>query len=382
MGKVFKKITKPIAKVFDKIIPNEIKPALPYLAAVAPFMLPAGFTIGGLSSQLSRALASGAINLGSQAAQEGAAERGINPLSLALAAGSGYLSTPGVGETLQGSQIAGTSMATGQPITQAALAGTSDLYGIAEPTLLQQAQNLGLEGLSKIAAPLERATNADLLSMDFVKGATIPLTMAASEQAYNAALDAQRDYERQFQDFQNFSGQQLADFSAGRRAAILASMGRAGFGEDEINATLAQLGLRNGGRVGYEMGGNVSPTDSDEEGMGGVIYYDEEGKPISQKEAMEYFNRQAEEEYRQKNNKAMGGIISLMGGGMPSMEMDYRGGGFIPVGAKERADDVPARLSKNEFVMTADAVRAAGGGSVNEGARRMYELMNNLEARA
>ena len=129
------------------------------------------------------------------------------------------------------------------------------------------------------------------------------------------------------------------------------------------------------------MGGNVSPTDSDEEGMGGVIYYDEEGKPISQKEAMEYFNRQAEEEYRQKNNKAMGGIISLMGGGMPSMEMDYRGGGFIPVGAKERADDVPARLSKNEFVMTADAVRAAGGGSVNEGARRMYELMNSLEAR-
>jgi hypothetical protein len=382
MGKVFKKVTKPIAKVFDKIIPNEIKPALPYLAAVAPFMLPAGFTIGGLSSQLSRAIASGAINLGSQAAQEGAAERGINPLSLALAAGTGYLSTPGVGETLQGSQIAGTSMATGQPITQAALAGTSDLYGIAEPTLLQQAQNLGLEGLSKIAAPLERATNADLLSMDFVKGAGVPLGMAASEQAYNAALDAQRDYERQFQDFQNFSGQQLADFSAGRRAAILASMGRAGFGEDEINATLAQLGLRNGGRVGYEMGGNVSPTDSDEEGMGGVIYYDEEGKPISQKEAMEYFNRQAEEEYRQKNNKAMGGIISLMGGGMPSMEMDYRGGGFIPVGAKERADDVPARLSKNEFVMTADAVRAAGGGSVNEGARRMYELMNNLEARA
>jgi hypothetical protein len=56
-------------------------------------------------------------------------------------------------------------------------------------------------------------------------------------------------------------------------------MGRAGFGEDEISATLAQLGLRNGGRVGFEMGGNVSPTDSSEEGMGGVIYYDEEGKP-------------------------------------------------------------------------------------------------------
>jgi predicted house-cleaning NTP pyrophosphatase (Maf/HAM1 superfamily) len=54
-------------------------------------------------------------------------------------------------------------------------------------------------------------------------------------------------------------------------------------------------------------------------------------------------------------------------------------GGFIPVGSKEKADDVPARLSKNEFVMTADAVRAAGGGSVNRGAQKMYQLMNQLE---
>ena len=63
------------------------------------------------------------------------------------------------------------------------------------------------------------------------------------------------------------------------------------------------------------------------------------------------------------------------------MEKDMRGGGFIPEGSKERADDVPARLSKNEFVMTADAVRAAGGGSVNKGAKRMYDLMYNLEGR-
>ena len=72
-----------------------------------------------------------------------------------------------------------------------------------------------------------------------------------------------------------------------------------------------------------------------------------------------------------------GGLMNLGG-----KEMDMRGGGFIPIGKKERADDVPARLSKNEFVMTADAVRAAGGGSVNEGAKRMYETMNKLEARA
>jgi predicted house-cleaning NTP pyrophosphatase (Maf/HAM1 superfamily) len=51
------------------------------------------------------------------------------------------------------------------------------------------------------------------------------------------------------------------------------------------------------------------------------------------------------------------------------------------MGSMEKADDVPARVSKNEFVMTADAVRAAGGGSINKGAQRMYQLMNNLEAR-
>ena len=63
------------------------------------------------------------------------------------------------------------------------------------------------------------------------------------------------------------------------------------------------------------------------------------------------------------------------------MEKDMRGGGFIPEGSKERADDVPARLSKNEFVMTADAVRAAGGGSVNKGAKRMYDMMYSLEGK-
>jgi hypothetical protein len=64
------------------------------------------------------------------------------------------------------------------------------------------------------------------------------------------------------------------------------------------------------------------------------------------------------------------------------MELDYRAkGGFVPpVGIKEKADDIPAMLSNNEFVFTADAVRNAGGGNVNKGAERMYGLMKKLEA--
>ena len=78
------------------------------------------------------------------------------------------------------------------------------------------------------------------------------------------------------------------------------------------------------------------------------------------------------EDYRQ--TAAEGGMMDLGGN-----EMDLRGGGFVPIGREEKADDVPARLSKNEFVFTADAVRAAGGGSVDKGADLMYKTMKQLE---
>ena len=76
-----------------------------------------------------------------------------------------------------------------------------------------------------------------------------------------------------------------------------------------------------------------------------------------------------------RNRKADGGIMDLGG-----LEKDYREGGFVPLGAEERADDVPARLSKNEFVFTADAVRNAGQGDIDKGAEVMQNMMDNLEA--
>jgi len=93
---------------------------------------------------------------------------------------------------------------------------------------------------------------------------------------------------------------------------------------------------------------------------------------------------------------AQGGIINsrrgyMMGSEVPIrnnpagiQELDYRqSGGFVPpIGIKEKADDIPAMLSNNEFVFTADAVRAAGGGSVNKGAQKMYALMKQLEGQA
>ena len=96
-GKIFKSITKPIAKVLDKIVPNEIKPFLPYVAAAIPFIGPAmSATLAGLSATQLAAVSAGA-NAFSQLSQEGAAERGLNPISVGLSALSGYGAAPGSG---------------------------------------------------------------------------------------------------------------------------------------------------------------------------------------------------------------------------------------------------------------------------------------------
>jgi hypothetical protein len=110
-----------------------------------------------------------------------------------------------------------------------------------------------------------------------------------------------------------------------------------------------------------------------------------------------YRNKEMDEARRQqiidlfmRDNAATGGRMGFMMGTEVPMrqnqggitELDYRKtGGFVPVGVKEKADDVPAMLSKNEFVFTADAVRAAGGGSVQKGAQKMYNTMKMLEGK-
>jgi hypothetical protein len=80
---------------------------------------------------------------------------------------------------------------------------------------------------------------------------------------------------------------------------------------------------------------------------------------------------------------AMGSEVPVRENQVGISEMDFRKtGGFVPpIGVKEKADDIPAMLSNNEFVFTADAVRAAGGGSVNKGAQKMYALMKQLEGK-
>ena len=116
-----------------------------------------------------------------------------------------------------------------------------------------------------------------------------------------------------------------------------------------------------GGRIGYAGGGI--------------------GDLISQVTKQEYFGTPMMANGG-RMGYAMGAEVPVRKNQAGVKELDYRDtGGFVPpIGIKERADDIPAMLSNNEFVFTADAVRNAGGGDENIGAQRMYKLMKNLES--
>ena len=138
--------------------------------------------------------------------------------------------------------------------------------------------------------------------------------------------------------------------------------------------------------------------DRDEMNQGGIMLAMSDPDPMAERSdmmenlALEKFGKpldrlsndeviQIEEMIDDMMPMAKGGSVPQTKGIPNGMQIDGRGGGFIPMGARERKDDVPAMLAKNEFVMTADAVRAAGGGDVNKGAQRMYDLMNSLESK-
>jgi hypothetical protein len=480
-----KKITRPISRALDKIIPNEIKPALPFLAAAAPFMAPGLMGLGG-NTMLSRALMSGGLNIGAQLAQEGS-EGEFSGLSALMAAGTGALSAPGtpgtgVGPAGQYGTTGGTPSA-GDFFKNKAL-GMDPGFAKSGLGALETSSNY----LSGVSDTLQN----NLFSMEGLKAALIPAGQGITDLAVAEARRAQKDYDREMADYEAGMNEE----NSNRAFAIRQSMEAYGFTEQEILDAIEAAGYANGGRVGYAfgdlvrgssmvqpvpnssggpmprsgMGGmlsnliNSNPQifsnltgqtnnsvsnmsrdfidlnqngidDRQEKAIGGRVGFEFGGIPAAvesveekpkeflvdklkvtvqpgQSEQMAIMNAMmndidevmpedrkmefyklylpqlrasgeiSEKEYQGLmgelfgEGKAEGGLMNLGG-----REMDMRTGGFIPIGKKERADDVPARLSKNEFVMTADAVRAAGGGSVNEGARRMYNLMNNLEAK-
>jgi hypothetical protein len=408
-----KKITRPISRALDKIIPNEVKPALPFLAAAAPFMAPGLMGLGG-NTMLSRALMSGGLNIGAQLAQEGS-EGEFSGLSALMAAGTGALSTPGSagGRTLpDGSGGSYSQVMGGDKLASTGTQSAGDFFknkalGM-DPGFAKS--GLGaLETSSNYLSGVSDTLQNNLFSMEGLKAALIPAGQGMTDLAVAENRRAMRDYEREQAEYEAGMNEE----NSNRAFAIRQSMEAYGFTEQEILDAIEAAGYANGGRVGFEFGGipaavesieekpkeflvdklkvTVQPGQSEQMAIMNAMMNDiDEVMPEDRK--MEFYKLYlpqlrasgeiSENEYEGLmgelfgEGKAEGGIMDLGG-----REIDMRTGGFIPIGKKERADDVPARLSKNEFVMTADAVRAAGGGSVNEGARRMYNLMNNLEAK-
>ena len=397
-----KKITRPISKVLDKIVPNEIKPALPFLAAAAPFMAPGIMGIGG-NTMLSRALISGGLNLGSQLAQEGS-EGDFSPLSVALASGIGALSAPGAGDTLRGVNKLDEFGTAGDVYKGTkAVQDTSGIIG--------QGKEFLAKGADKLTGLSEGLAADGIFSKAGAKALSIPLTQGTTD----LAIAENRRFEKQQAIDEALAQAELLEDSGARAAAIRQFMEGAGyFTDEEIEETISAAGYADGGRVGLEFGGipaaveaveekpkeflvdklkvTIMPGQSEEMGILNAMFNDVEGvMPDDRK--MEFYKLYIPQLYERGEiskaefegmkedilgeGKKDGGLMSLGG-----KEMDLRGGGFVPIGKKERADDVPARLSKNEFVMTADAVRGAGDGDINKGAKRMYETMNRLEARA
>ena len=382
MGSV-RKALKPITRVVDNIIPNEIKPALPYIAATfgAPYLAGSGFLGGITNAALRKGVAGALANVGTQSLLG----QRINPVSAAVS-----------GLTIGGGQFLKGDPSFIGPKT--GIAAVAEKVG----TFLSPDKIGGMSTLGEIG-----------------KATTTPLTAGAVQATQDAAIEANNAYEaylKEQEDAENEDIMTRVDF-------ITRYLKNAGFDQSTIDERLNELGyaangglmgtrvdLANGGRVGLALGG-MDPRGGKPTGdpiLDSLIEesIDEETPPKGIMAAMDMFRKpntgrvaQLVQQIEDGDNvseamaellnvygidlyskNAEGGVMNLKMDGMPA-EMDLRKGGFVPIGAKEKADDVPARLSKNEFVMTADAVRAAGGGSVNKGAKRMYDLMNKLEAK-
>ena len=431
--KIIRKVTKPISKVLDKVVPNELKPFLPYAAAALPFMLGPAAGMGGgsgLGALFRRGLLTGALpNIGAQLAQEGN-EGELNPLSVLMATGSGIFSGQGAGDMFRGGmdkgKITGYDKIAGGNMPGQGAGGFTTNYDTKGISGLGKAKNFLLKGGAKLAdtaagaGEILRDPFAEGTSLlDVAKAGAFPVSQATGDVAYAQANKAMKDFNAQEAAQIVIDAATKAGMDQEYIDAITSSMGDYGYDQTDIDEILRVRGLfASGGRVGFRMGGGdfsapdfISMDEVTENVDGDVIEDSFEGATaegyklndfeindmVMQMTGKKIYNliddpeagNFDEFEVREMlygDQYASGGIINAynMGGSVlpQGMEMDYRQGGMIPMGSKERADDVPARVSKNEFVMTADAVRAAGGGSVNEGAKRMYGLMNNLEAKA
>jgi hypothetical protein len=266
-------------------------------------------------------------------------------------------------------------------------------------TVLDPTSNVGFETRAKTAMDLTGKALKALYTDD--KGnvnfravistlSFIPSYLDAKKKADEIGIPPDQFNEQVFNQEKEFFRQRYASATPDASYAITTPTGRlaqaaeGGLMDDTGGILSIKLtpAMAMGGRIDYETGGPTTPPKTlpmDLESLARRLFLTNlDNLSPSEKQYLYEFKEQ------NKNKKAKGGV---MGSEIPVRqnqggitELDLRAkGGYIPVGIKEKADDVPAMLSKNEFVFTADAVRGAGGGNINKGAQKMYKLMKSLE---
>jgi len=175
----------------------------------------------------------------------------------------------------------------------------------------------------------------------------------------------------------------LSNLSAGKIIGGMATLPFLGIGTEAKQDKLAGMTERGGGLIDPITGKESTPQEMRTTLNNAIEAAGTDETALAQiKDAYPYLNLGQYFHYQSYGVKDGGRIGAQEGGLMDlgGMEKDYRNnGGFVPIGGEERADDVPARLSRNEFVFTADAVRGAGGGDIDKGAEIMENVMKNLE---
>ena len=402
LGSIVKKITRPIKKVVKKAtsaVKKVVKSPLGKLAlavaapyALGPAMAQSQFLMG-LSAAQRAALISGATTGVTQLATGEDLDLKDIALSAALSGGISKFTTPtgGVdGKAFNASRASPASKfqmprGGGADLSKIAASNTRpNMFDIAGPVrggsgISEAVKNVTQKPslFSKIGEGLKNIKGSKVLK--FAKDNPF-LTIAGASGL--AGLMAKKDFkEDEFSEMDRGEGIDIAEI---RRKPFEYMAPRFAGSEFDFYAA-------DGGRIGYQDAGAVLSEKEMKKLAKSALFkgfkkmYSVDPQMAKDNPAYEGKFDMFKKIYDQKFQK--GGkaepvakkVMPLLD--MGGQEMDLRAeGGFVPIGRMEKADDVPARLSKNEFVFTAEAVRNAGEGDVDKGAEVMYNMMKNLEA--
>jgi hypothetical protein len=370
-----------LKKRIRKLIPNEVarvaEVAAPFVAPFNPMLAGAMAGIGGFDrhGSISKGLKSGLMNYaGGQAARYlGGAELQGKPWE----AGSFKSAFKMPGDTWFSKPI-GTKTGIGKMLDDkkaAQLANKREAYGAVDQyKTAEQIQKAKKASSGNALHKFLKGMGMNTAAMAGIVGASALAGLYTAKNPADDSIEQMRGSGMDIESIRTEVIEAMKDPSGEKLAAIRTKYPFLGAQETKNIGIMAE-----GGRAGYYAGGQSIPSEYTIEDARKTAMQDRLGGITEvMKQADLYRQGDVGQMYMAEGGSTQEAGIMDLGG----MEKDYREtGGFVDLGAEEKADDVPARLSVNEFVMTADAVRGAGDGDIDLGAERMEDLMEKLEAK-